>query len=227
MQWDSNLRSSDSYQVTNTLYQGGTYQDHIKQSQALSEHMDKRRPSTAQVAFQSNRLARLYEKYEAKIRMQHEDGDSETGKSGSVIARDFFLKNVDHTKAADQKVLELTYQTRLRNPALNPRKYIGSRPLTSVGYKHYFNWSRRSIELEQKIREYYDIRNLSVVTDHVSLLQSLPSGVYLPSIDTFWAVEQGSTSDEFAENLLHRTQTADHFDWGRNRVIEVVNVLCQ
>lgn len=219
MDWGSNLRSEKDHVVGVSFPEGQTYADHIKGAQLLLGHHDKRRPSTAQATFQTGKLTRLFEKYERKIRLQHRDPDNEL--ADATIAKDFFLSNVDNTMAAEQIVAELHYFTKLKNLPLNPRKFLGARPLSNTAYKHYLNWSRKSIALEQKMRAYYDVSNVKKVEDHVLLMSCLENGIFLPIIDTFWAIDVDNVGDDYIDRPIHRLQSADHFDWKRNNIIKV------
>lgn len=221
MDWGNNLRSGNQGEGGAILLQAETYADHIKGATMLSGHFDRRRPSTAQSNYQSGKLTRLFEKYEKKIRMQHHDPDKEI--PSAAIARDFFLGQVDNTKAAEQQVSELRYYTRLKNQPSDPRKFLGSRPLSNSAYKHYLHWSRKAIAMEQKFRSYYNLSNAKVVQDHIVLLSCLANGTYLPVIDTFWTcdVNEDIASEEPVDRFINRLQSADHFDWGRNAIIKV------
>lgn len=221
MDWGKNLRSNVQQAAgNNALLESDIYAERIKGAQILSNHFDKRRPSTAEVAYQSGKLARLFEKYEKKIRMQNHDPDKEI--PSSSIAKDFFLSTVDNTKASELQVSELRYFTKLKNPPSDPKKFLGSRPLSNSAYKHYLHWSRKSISLEQKMRHYYNVANTKIVQDHVLLMSCLENETYLPVIDTFWAIDTDGTGDDIIDRPIHRLQSADHFDWGRNNIIKVI-----
>lgn len=223
---DIGLRSNQGQlsEKLGNLQKAGTYAEHIKGAQSLLDFVDRNRPALAQTAHESGKLSRLFEKYEKKIRMQQNDPDKEL--SSSEIAKDFFLANtLDNTKAADVKVIELKYLTRLRNPPLNPRQFLGSRPLSNSAYKNYLHWSRKSIMLEQKMRTFYDISNPKVVQDHVLLMSCLENNTFLPVVDTFWSIDVDSTGDEIIDRPIHRLQSADHFDWKRNNIIKVFGIL--
>jgi hypothetical protein len=243
--WNNELRSDEAVHasLTKELFNAGTYEAHINIAKQLSDQNDKRRPSTAESNHRSSKLQKLYEKYAKKIRMQYEDDDPRSkANDTNHLGKDFFLKNIDHTKASELKVSELSYPTRLKNQQLDPRKYIGARPLSNTGYRHFFNWSRKSINLESKLREYYDIRSSFLVNEHVNLVHRILQDTFLPLIDTFWSASEETLSiglqsqsmnnnnnnnnnnnyhDHDQDRTLYRIQNADHFDWSKNKVVRV------
>lgn len=252
-EWGEELRSYNDT-ASSGLLQATTFREYVQEAKNLSAQIERRRPSTAQTVYLSEKLNESFEKYAAKVETAIAErakfsrgGTSERmERIAADLAKEFFLDDDDSSLHGNNKgssLLEwstgMNYQTTLRNPYLDPKKYLGSRPLNNRGYRHYFNWSRRSILLEEKMRQYYDIHGKGVLHDHLLVLCKLQAGSVLPLVDSMWycndsssnnsthnneeddqAVPSSYNNDRITERLLSRLQCGDHSSWEKNTLIK-------